>query len=102
MDHIGTDVHKKDSQICILTERGELNRRHQDFQAWTRYRGSTRNVLPRKPERLSRSCAGVHRHDPECARDGHKMGTPFSRVTYVGLRPRDTRIVLNFVRRGRG
>jgi hypothetical protein len=24
MDHIGIDVHKKDSQICILTEQGEL------------------------------------------------------------------------------
>lgn len=24
MDHIGIDVHKKDSQICILTEEGEL------------------------------------------------------------------------------
>ena len=24
MDHIGIDVHKKDSQICILTEHGEL------------------------------------------------------------------------------
>src|SRR5438445_10021820 len=24
MDHIGIDVHKKDSQICILTEAGEL------------------------------------------------------------------------------
>ncbi|MBI4627772.1 MAG: hypothetical protein HY729_03600 [Candidatus Rokubacteria bacterium] len=24
MDHIGMDVHKKKSQICILTEAGEL------------------------------------------------------------------------------
>ena len=24
MDHIGIDVHKKESQICILAERGEL------------------------------------------------------------------------------
>ena len=24
MDHIGIDVHKKDSQICILAEGGEL------------------------------------------------------------------------------
>ena len=24
MDHIGIDVHKKDSQICILAEDGEL------------------------------------------------------------------------------
>ena len=24
MDHLGIDVHKKDSQICILTEAGEL------------------------------------------------------------------------------
>ena len=24
MDHIGIDVHKKESQICILTEGGEL------------------------------------------------------------------------------
>ncbi len=24
MDHIGMDVHKKESQICILTEGGEL------------------------------------------------------------------------------
>jgi len=24
MDHIGIDVHKKDGQICILTEQGEL------------------------------------------------------------------------------
>ena len=24
MDHIGIDVHKRDSQICILTEHGEL------------------------------------------------------------------------------
>ena len=24
MDHIGIDVHKKESQICILTEAGEL------------------------------------------------------------------------------
>ncbi len=24
MDHIGIDVHKKDSQICILTDHGEL------------------------------------------------------------------------------
>jgi hypothetical protein len=24
MDHIGIDVHKKDSQICILAEEGEL------------------------------------------------------------------------------
>jgi hypothetical protein len=28
MDHIGIDVHKKDSQICILTEQGELLERH--------------------------------------------------------------------------
>ena len=24
MDHIGMDVHKKESQLCILTEAGEL------------------------------------------------------------------------------
>ena len=24
MDHIGMDAHKKESQICILTEAGEL------------------------------------------------------------------------------
>ena len=24
MDHLGMDVHKKDSQLCILTEAGEL------------------------------------------------------------------------------
>jgi transposase len=24
MDHIGIDIHKKDSQICILAEGGEL------------------------------------------------------------------------------
>ena len=24
MDHIGMDVHKKESQLCILTETGEL------------------------------------------------------------------------------
>jgi hypothetical protein len=35
MDHIGIDVHKKDSQICILTEQGELlERRGRTESGW--------------------------------------------------------------------
>jgi hypothetical protein len=28
MDHIGIDVHKRESQICILAEGGELIEQH--------------------------------------------------------------------------
>jgi hypothetical protein len=33
MDHIGIDVHKKDIQICILTEAGELVERRVRMEA---------------------------------------------------------------------
>jgi hypothetical protein len=41
MDHIGMDVHKKESQRCILTEAGELIATIQVGQAVTSNRNST-------------------------------------------------------------
>ena len=44
MDHIGIDVHKKDSQICILTEAGELLERRVRTEA-----GRFADVLGHRP-----------------------------------------------------
>ena len=42
MDHIGIDVHKKNSQICIVTEHGELIER----RIRTSPRGSPKSLAP--------------------------------------------------------
>jgi hypothetical protein len=39
MDHIGIDVHKRESQICILAEGGELARRATDLHGRGPLRG---------------------------------------------------------------
>jgi hypothetical protein len=44
MDHIGIDVHRKDSQICILAEEGELLER----RVWTEP-GRFAEVLGHRP-----------------------------------------------------
>lgn len=48
MDHIGIDVHKKDSQICILTEHGELLER----RVRTEPRRFAEELGPRPPARI--------------------------------------------------
>ena len=46
MDHIGIDVHKRESQICILAEGGELARRATDLHGRGPLRGRARRSTP--------------------------------------------------------
>jgi len=45
MEHIGIDVHKKDSQICILAEGGELIEERDPLRARA-LRGCARGAAP--------------------------------------------------------
>ena len=72
MDHIGIDVHKKESQICILGEGGELSERRIRTE-------------PRAVRRGARAAAAGP--DPARGLDRERVGGPVSR----GARPRGHR-----------
>jgi hypothetical protein len=46
MDHIGIDVHKKESQICIVTEGGEVIERRVRAPLCGSTRGATMRLHP--------------------------------------------------------
>jgi transposase len=65
MEDVGIDVHKRESQICVLTEDGELIERR------------IRTEVPRFAEVLERAAARAH---PDRSWDGERMGCALPRA----------------------